>query len=182
VALTAALAACSGGSRHASDLTTRSTGVPSSTTRITSLASSSPTPSPLSEAERQAVAAYDAMWHDMAVAARTADYRSPLLPQHATRTALATLIHGLYSYKRQGLIIKGTPVTHPRVTSAQPSSAPTHVKIVDCFDDTHWLNYKSTGGLQDKIPGGHRRVTAVAIKQQFGWKVTELSVGDEGSC
>lgn len=134
------------------------------------------------QARREAIDAYTAMWEDMAVAARTADYQSPLLAQHAAGKALSILLQGLYTYKRQGLIIKGTPVAHPRVTSMSPSDQPTTADILDCFDDTHWLNYRATGGLEDNIPGGHRRVTAVVTRQPAGWKVMELSVGNEGTC
>jgi hypothetical protein len=74
---------------------------------------------------RNALAAYQAMWADMAAAARTADYKSPLLPQHAAKAALSLLVRGLYTDKRLGIVVKGTPVTNARVVSVSPASNPT---------------------------------------------------------
>lgn len=39
----------------------------------------------------------------------------------------------------------------------------------DCFDDTHWLVYKSSGGLEDNSPGGHRKVSAVVQSGGIVW-------------
>jgi hypothetical protein len=122
------------------------------------------------------------MWRDMAAAGRTANYQDPRLAPYASGEALATLVRGLYSYKRSGWVIKGTPVTHPRVTSLTPAGDPRQATVRDCFDDTHWLVYKATGGLADSTPGGHRRVAAVLQKADGMWKVTQLHTGPEGSC
>ena len=97
----------------------------------------------------------------MVSAARTADYQDPVLADHATGAALSTLVQGLYSYRQQGLVIMGTPVTHPTVTSVTPATDTTQVNVSDCFDDTHWLAYKATGGLENNVPGGHRKISAV---------------------
>lgn len=122
------------------------------------------------------------MWADMAAAARTADYRSPGLAQHAAGAALSQLVRGLYAYRQQGLVIKGRPVTHPTVTALSPTGDPTRATVSDCFDDTGWLVYRASGGLKNNIPGGHRHVAATL--QDFGgtWKVTRLDTGVEGSC
>lgn len=122
------------------------------------------------------------MWQDMAAAGRTANYEDPALADHASGAALSTLVRGLYSYKRSGWVIKGTPVTHAHVTSLTPADDPTRAAVTDCFDDTHWLVYKASGGLADNTPGGHRRVTAVLQKADGTWKVTQLNTGAEGSC
>ena len=133
-------------------------------------------------ARRDALAAYQAMWADMAAAARTADYKSPLLPQHATQAALSLLVRGLYTDKRLGIVVKGRPVTNARVVSVSSLSNPTTAQIVDCFDDTHWLNYKVTGGLQNKVPGGLHHTTATVTKINGVWKVTRLHVEASGTC
>jgi hypothetical protein len=133
-------------------------------------------------ARRDALAAYQAMWADMAAAARTADYKSPLLPQHAAKAALSLLVRGLYTDKRLGIVVKGHPVTHARVVSVSPSSNPTTAQIVDCFDDTHWLNYKVTGGLQNNVPGGLHHTTATVTEIDGAWKVIELHVEASGTC
>jgi hypothetical protein len=135
-----------------------------------------------SKVDREALAAYRGMWADMVSAARTADYQDPVLADHATGAALSTLVQGLYSYRQQGLVIMGAPATHPTVTSVTPATDPIQVNVSDCFNDTHWLAYKATGGLENNVPGGHRQVTAVVTNSDGTWKVAQLDTGAEGSC
>ncbi len=129
-----------------------------------------------------ALDAYSGMWQAEEVAARTDDYQSPLLPARASGAALSLLVRGLYDYRLQHLVIKGQLVLHPKVTSLTPSGDPTTANILDCSDDTHWLVYKTSGGLQNNIPGGHRRTTAVVQEVGEQWKVTKLDAGAEGTC
>jgi hypothetical protein len=132
-----------------------------------------------SSAERAAVKAYNAMWSDMVVAARTADYQSPRLSDHASGDALSQLARGLYANKQHGVIAKGQPATRPTVTSATPTSA----EIADCFDDSRWLNYEaSTGALQNGVPGGKHATTATVTLTDGAWRVTQLAVGAVGTC
>lgn len=173
------VSSCGGGSHSVGDSSV--TKPSASTTRGTSRSTSSPS-APSSRAAGNALAAYRGMWADMVAAARTADYQDPILMQHASGAALSTLVQGLYSYRQQGLVIMGTPVTHPTVTSLTPSADPTQANVSDCFDDTHWLAYKTTGGLENNVPGGHRQVTAVVSDIGGTWKVTQLDTGAEGSC
>lgn len=118
----------------------------------------------------------------MTSAGATANYQDPALSRHASGAALSVLVRGLFWYKQKGLVIKGEPVMHPKVTSLDPADKPTRANILDCFDDSHWLIYKASGGLQDAQPGGHRRVTAVVQTITGAWRVTQLSTGPEGSC
>ena len=53
---------------------------------------------------------------------------------------------------------------------------------MDCFDDTHWLEYKTSGGLAKNTPGGRRATTAELVKTSGTWKVTQLSIGKTGTC
>lgn len=147
-----------------------------------STAASATTSSVSAAARRAALTAYDGMWADEQEAALTADYQSQLLAAHASGAALSVLVRGLYSLRLQHLVIKGQPVTHPTVTSLTPAVEPTTAALVDCLDDTHWLVYKDGGGLQDNVPGGHRRVTATVADAGGVWKVTELDTGAEGTC
>jgi hypothetical protein len=134
-------------------------------------------------ARGDAIGAYDAMWQDMAAAARTADYQSSRLAQHAAGDALSMLTRGVYTNRLRGVVVKGQPVTHPTVTSLEPSTEPTTAIISDCFNDTNWLNYiASTGQLQDQVPGGRHQTTATVTEIGGGWKVTELQVGAAGTC
>ena len=143
----------------------------------------SSTPNATDVARADAVAAYNAMWQDMAAAALTADYQSPQLAQHAAGNALSLLVRGLYTNLRMGIVVKGQPVTHPTITDFKPTSEPTSAAISDCFDDTNWLNYKAaTGELQNSVPGGRHQTTATAKETKGAWKVTELQVGAVGTC
>jgi len=138
--------------------------------------------SPATIARQEALAAYQAMWEDMATAAKTADYRSPLLAQHASGAALSILVRGLYTDKRMGVVVKGQPVTNAHVVSLFPPASPTKASIVDCFDDRHWLNYKVSGGLQNNVPGGLHYTTATVSNIAGVWKVTQLHVESSGTC
>ncbi len=139
-------------------------------------------PSSATIARQEALAAYQGMWQDMVAAARTADYKSPLLAQHAAKAALSILVRGLYTDKRMGIVVKGQPVTNARVVGLSPSADPTKASIVDCFDDRHWLNYKVTGGLQNNVPGGLHHTTATVSDINGVWKVTQLHVEATGTC
>jgi len=137
----------------------------------------------MATARKQALAAYNAMWADMASAARTADYQSPRLARHADGDALSQLSRGLYANKQHGIVAKGDPVTNPTVTSVTPSMSPMSVALSDCFDDSKWLNYvASTDDLQNDIPGGKHATTATVVKDDGAWKVTQLAVGAVGTC
>jgi hypothetical protein len=172
VAAAAFLSACAG-SPHTAD--------PSASATPTTSASS-PSISPASMASAAALTAYEGMWQAEQTAALTADYRSPLLEQHATGSALSVLVRGLYSLKLQHLVIRGHLGVHPHITALNPAAAPTTASILDCSDDTHWLVYKAAGGLQNNVPGGHRRITATVTETAGVWKVTTLNTGAEGTC
>jgi hypothetical protein len=82
-------------------------GTPSELSPSPTLSTTTSPPSPATIARQEALAAYRAMWEDMATAAKTADYRSPLLAQHAAGAALSILVRGLYTDKRTGIVVKG---------------------------------------------------------------------------
>ncbi|MGW8375389.1 hypothetical protein [Streptomyces sp. ODS28] len=135
-------------------------------------------------AKQQAAKAYSAMWQDMAQAAETSDWNSPLLGRHATGDALLAMSRGMYADHRNGLITKGSPKNYPKVTSARPAEGPSTVRIDDCGDSTAWLKYrKKTGKLADTEPGGRHSIQAEVTKQENGqWKVTRFAVAEVGSC
>ena len=129
-----------------------------------------------------ALTAYKDMWADMVIASQTSNDQSPLLPEHASGEALSLLVHGLYVNALDGIVTKGQPVLHPQVTSLSPATGPTQATITDCFDDTHWLEYKTSGGLVNKIPGGHRATEAIVQESAGVWKVSALVVHVVGTC
>ena len=128
----------------------------------TARAPASPSPTAAQAAARSALAAYDGMWKEMQAAGVTANWQDPGLAKYASGKALNTLVTGLHNAHNAGLVIKGTLVTDPQVTSEQPEANPVQVVIRDCIDDSHWLNYfAATGKLQNNVPGGHRLTEAL---------------------
>jgi hypothetical protein len=129
-----------------------------------------------------AVAAYRAMWKDLEAAGRTADPNAQQLGDHASGGALRLLKYGLAKDRQDGVVAKGYVVLTPQVESATPATTPKQVKITDCSDDSHWLLYKPDGTLKNNVPGGHYKTQATIQRTGDDWKVTELTMGETGSC
>jgi hypothetical protein len=164
-ALAAACSSTATGTATASTTATHSPTAPASPS----------TPSPAAEA----LAAYAAMWKDVAEASNTANYQATYLSNHLSGKALLTITDNLATEKGQGIVAHGTPVLHPVVTSATTTTA----AITDCLDDRAWLEvYASTGKLVDDVPGGFRSTTATVSSINGTWKVTQLNTGAEGTC
>lgn len=168
VATSVVLSACASGSPVTS---------PSTTARRSTSATKPPT-----GAAASALAAYRAMWANMATASLTSDYQSPLLSDHASGEALSVLVQGVAENQSQGIVTKGEPVLHPQVTSLTPAGGPTQATITDCFDARHWLDYKTSGGLANSTPGGKHATTAIVLDTSGAWKVTQLAVQAAGTC
>ena len=164
------LTACAGGSTPAAAPTTASTNPSGSTTL-----------GPADPSER-ILGAYRAMWADLVSAARTSDFQSARLSEHATGQTLTLLVQGLARDQLHGIVTRGTPALHPMVTSLSPEPNPSRATVVDCFDDTHWLEYKTSGGLAKNTPGGRRATTAQLVKTSGTWKVDQLTIGKTGTC
>jgi hypothetical protein len=124
------------------------------------------------------------MWHDMAQAATTSDWKSPVLARHATGDALSAISRGMYADHLNGLVTKGAPLNAPRVTSSVPADMPTTVLIRDCGDSSHWLKYRADNGkLADDEPGGRQSISAEVKRQTDGsWKVDRFAVEAVGTC
>lgn len=118
----------------------------------------------------------------MVIASRTSDYQSSLLPQHATGDALSLLIQGLAANQANHIVTKGNPHLNPQVTSLSPSGAPTQATVTDCFSDSHWLDYKESGGLVDNTPGGLHATSALVVEVSGTWKVSQLAIQKLGTC
>jgi hypothetical protein len=89
------------------------------------------------------------------------------------------MVSGLYSLSQKGLVSKGAPVLHPRITGSTASAA----DIADCASTTAWLEYvAATGKLKNSNPGGNRLITAHVELVDGVWRVIQYSVGDLGSC
>lgn len=170
------LAACGSG-------TGTPAGTPSQTATASPVTTSASPPSPAQAADRAALAAYTGMWKEMQAAGVTADWKDPRLASYASGQALSALVTGLRHARGQGIVIKGTIVTHPRAGTAAPAGSPDRVLVTDCLDDTRWLNYEAaTGRLQNNVPGGHRLVKALVTRSAGQWTVSRLAVHAEGTC
>jgi hypothetical protein len=154
---------------------------PSSTT-AGPYSSSTTTQPPTASVTATAINDYRTMWADLVTAARTSNYQSKLLPQHATRDALSLLVQGLAEDRELGIVTKGQPVLQPSISSLTPATNPTKASIIDCFDNTHWVEYNTNGKLQKNAPGGRHATTADLVRMGSTWKVTELTVRATGTC
>jgi hypothetical protein len=168
---TLALAACGGGSSPTAAPVTR--GQPAQSTSATQ---------PTTDPAAQVIAAYRTMWADFVIAAQTSDYRSPLLSQHASGEALTLLVQGLARDQLHGIVTRGETVHHPQVSSLTPPGSPNRAMVTDCFDDTHWLEYTSSGALAKNAPGGRRATTADLLEVGGTWKVSQITVAATGTC
>ena len=128
------------------------------------------------------LSAYRAMWADLVSAARTSNFQSPRLSQHTTGQALTLFVQGLARDQLHGIVTRGTPALDPMVTSISPEQDPPRATVGDCFDDTHWVEYQTTGKLAKNAPGGRRATTAQLVKTSGAWKVDQISIGKPGSC
>jgi hypothetical protein len=128
------------------------------------------------------LSAYRAMWADLVSAARTSNFQSPRLSRHATGQALTLFVQGLARDQLHGIVTRGTPVLHPMVTSLSPERDPSRATVGDCFDDTHWLEYQTTGKLAKNAPGGRRATTAQLINTSGTWQVDQITIGKPGTC
>ena len=129
-----------------------------------------------------ALSAYRAMWADLVAAARTSDYQSAALGDHATGEALTLFTQGLARDQLHDIVTRGHVVLAPVVTSVTPSAGPDRAAVSDCVDDSDWIEYTTTGARATNPAGGRRRTTAVVTRHAGTWKVSELTVEAVGTC
>jgi hypothetical protein len=153
-------------------------GTPPTTSRA---AVSTTAPSP-ADASDQVLSAYRGMWADLVTAAATSDFQSPLLPRHATGAALSLLVQGLARDQLHDIVTRGVTLHHPRVTALTPGGDPTRATVSDCFDDTRWIEYTTSGDKAKNSPGGRRTTTADLVRSSGGWKVSQITIGATGTC
>jgi hypothetical protein len=145
-------------------------------------AASSQTADPSPDVRDTAVQVYLAMWADWVEAAKTADYQSPKLTDHAASQALQLISMGLQRAHQRNVVVKGQPTFSPRVVKVTPQTTPVAVTIQGCADDSNWLNYTADGQLADNTPGGKHRIDATVGLLSGQWIVTHLQVGQVGTC
>jgi hypothetical protein len=153
----------------------------SSTTTTVATGGSVPSPSPTAAAEA-ALNAYRAMWADLVDAARTSNFESSLLSKHASGSTLSLLVQGLARDQEQHIVTRGSPIIDPKITSLSPTHNPERASIADCFDDSHWIEYKNHGGLAKNTAPGRRATKAMLTNVDGTWKVTQLTIAATGTC
>jgi len=179
VGVSVVLAACSASSAG-SPSATASAAPAKITPSVSTYASKSPT-----DPSSVALDVYRGMWADWVEAAKTSDYSSPRLGDHATSQALLLVSGSLHRAHDANIVARGAPSLAPHVThvtSVTPSASPVAVSIADCVDATGWVNYTADGQPQNRNPGGKHEVTATVGLLDDRWRVTHLTVGETGSC
>jgi hypothetical protein len=137
---------------------------------------------PAANANADVLRAYQSMWTALVTAAQTSDYQSPLLAEHATGAALTLLIQGLARDNLNRIVTRGKTVHHPQVATLTSAGNQSQASVTDCYDDTQWLEYTTTGALAKNNPGGRRATSANLVKKAGTWKVSQLTIQATGTC
>jgi hypothetical protein len=169
---TAGLAACSGAAAKPHSAQSAHSAAPVVSSPVASLG----------DARTQALRAYLEMWSAYVVASRTADYQSPSLARYAAGDALSVLTHGLYANYQNGVVTRGQPSFHPKVTVTSSSGVPVRASVTDCANSAHWADYYKSGKPAAGLPRGRNRIEAQLQPFDGVWKVTYLVVEKEGTC
>jgi hypothetical protein len=167
------LAACSGES-DAKDAAAPSITGPAATTTSTSTA----TTAAIEDQKAAVLAAYRAFWDDVVAAARTADWRSSRLDDHATGKMLDRIRSQLRGLQFQGWVARGTIHVSPRLADLAGKKA----TVQDCIDTSRFRRYDpkkrqwldSGGGQPD------RQRSTLTLDTQGHWKVADSEVS--GKC
>ncbi len=125
-----------------------------------------------------AVAAYRAMWKELAVASAYADPQWPQLADHADDQALRLLRHGLAAARAEDVVTKGAPEVDPLVMASGANT----VRLQDCVDESHWLRYTKAGTPKHDRTGSRSRTDATVTREADAWKVTALTMNESNAC
>jgi hypothetical protein len=125
-----------------------------------------------------AVAAYRAMWKDLAVASAYADPQWPHLADHADDQALRFLRRDLEKAQAEDVVTKGVPRVDPLVVASDANT----VKLRDCVDESQWLHYTKAGAPLNHRTTSRSRADATVASEEGVWKVTTLSLRQSATC
>jgi hypothetical protein len=167
------LAACSDESDAKDAAVTRTTGQ-----AVTTTSTSTATTAATEDQKAAVLAAYRAFWDDVVAAARTADWRSPRLDDHATGKMLDRIRSQLRGLQFQGWVARGTIQVSPRLVDLAGKKA----TVQDCVDTSRFRRYDpkkrqwldSGGGQPD------RQRSTLTLDAQGHWKVADSEVS--GKC
>jgi hypothetical protein len=167
------LSSCSGDGDAEGAIATTTTGQAPATAAAT-------TTTQPSEADTKAavLAAYRAFWDDVVAAARTADWRSSRLDDHATGKMLDRIRSQFRGLQFQGWVARGTIEVSPRLVGLASKKA----TVQDCVDTSRFRRYDpkkrqwldSGGGQPD------RQRSTLTLDGQGHWKVADSEVS--GKC
>lgn len=146
-------------------------------------ASASPTPDRTAQAQTEAVAAYEGMWHTAVQVYATGDLTNPDLPKYAADKALAAIkVTGAY-YQDHGMSVKGEPALAPKVTGVSFAKTPYTAAITDCVDSTHYTEfYKATGKAAPRSASRRHVVTASVDFNGTSWIVSDFTIERDRTC
>ncbi|MFF1736878.1 hypothetical protein [Streptomyces sp. NPDC058247] len=123
------------------------------------------------------MAAYRAMWRDAAVVSRTPDPKDPRLDDHARKKALWLLQYLMERLQTKGAASAGEMKVAPRVVKSTAAK----VELLDCTDDSDWLEVER-GAPSDGLSTGHYRTEATVVLASGKWMVSDLYSEAAGSC
>jgi len=123
------------------------------------------------------------MWDVIAEQSHSSDPDTAALKPYATGQALEFAQSNLQERAADGVVARGQPSHSPEVTAVDGQNGT--VEIRDCVNTTEWLQEDAeTGELIDEKSDQPIRRQAEATVQADGltWKVSELLLGQIGSC
>jgi len=137
-------------------------------------------PSPEDAAEQSALEAYEGMWEIVVEASHEGDPDPDALEAYASGEALDLTQHMLAGAVEDGVEVEGEPEFAPEVVEVSPEGDPDTVTILDCVDDSEWVEHG--GGSDGEPESGDRQVDATVSDDSLSWKVEDLRLWERGSC
>ena len=131
---------------------------------------------PTTTAATDPVAAYRAYWDAFLQASNPVDPQNPLLIEHTTGRALATLQEAFRDLIVKGQVIRGDLDLAPRLISVEGDAA----VVNDCYGDGTGFYDITTGARLDAATGKRHKVTAKLLRIEGVWTVEHLTDGGLG--
>ena len=131
----------------------------------------------------QAMTAYRGMWNAFVAAAKTPSRPYPGLKRYAGGQALELIKTGLRAKAKAHVVTRGQLVLHPTIAKSVPRGHGRQIKIIDCVDDTHWLEYTKAGRLaSDSGAAGRHHTEALVDRKRSAWRVSTWFIEKAGTC
>ncbi|WP_239648829.1 hypothetical protein [Nocardiopsis chromatogenes] len=121
--------------------------------------------------------AYTDMWNVVVEASHSGDPDPEELADHASGDALELMRQTLQGASDDGVTVVGEPLLSPEVTE----SSEREVTILDCVDDSEWVEQGEASSSAEAEPGP-RKVDATVSNDGLVWRVSELRIWEQGSC